>query len=63
MNKQLNPDEAVAYGATIQAGIIKGGQEVDGAVDRDCGADEEDRIEIIDVLPITIGVSVIDRDR
>ena len=53
----------MAYGATIQAGILKGGQEVDGGIDRDCGADEDDKIEIIDVLPITIGVSVIDRDR
>lgn len=24
MNKQLHPDEAVAYGATVQAGILSG---------------------------------------
>ena len=24
LNKRLNPDEAVAYGATVQAGILSG---------------------------------------
>ena len=45
LNRKLNPDEAVAYGATVQAGILAGSQEV---------AD----IEFSDVIPISIGTVV-----
>lgn len=50
LNKMLNPDEAIAIGATIQAGIEKGAQEVSD-------------VNIIDSLPMSIGMSIIDRDR
>ena len=46
----LNPDEAIAIGATIQAGIEKGAQEVTD-------------VNITDSLPMSIGMSIIDRDR
>ena len=43
LNKMLNPDEAVAIGATVQAGIISGSEAV---------AD----IDFTDVLPLSIGL-------
>ncbi len=45
LNKMLNPDEAVAIGATIQAGIISGAESV---------AD----IDFNDALPLSIGLRI-----
>ncbi|KAF7362090.1 Heat shock protein 70 [Mycena venus] len=41
LSKGINPDEAVAYGAALQGGIISG---------------QEDRALIIDVVPLTLGI-------
>ena len=45
LNKQLNPDEAVAIGATIQAGILS-------------GADSVADIDFTDALPLSIGLRI-----
>ena len=47
MNKQLHPDEAVAYGATVQAGILSG-QSMSSAID----------ILLLDVTPLSLGIRV-----
>ncbi|KAF7298149.1 hypothetical protein HMN09_01036400 [Mycena chlorophos] len=41
LSKGINPDEAVAYGAAVQGGILSG---------------EEDSVTIIDVAPLTLGI-------
>ncbi|KAJ7072530.1 heat shock protein 70 [Mycena amicta] len=41
LSKGINPDEAVAYGAAVQAGVLSG---------------EEDSVTIIDVAPLTLGI-------
>ena len=46
LNKRLNPDEAVAYGATVQAGILSGNQ-------TQAIAD----ILLMDVVGLSLGVS------
>ncbi|KAF8586214.1 heat shock protein 70 [Ramaria rubella] len=43
-SKGINPDEAVAYGATVQAGVLSG-------VDT-----EEDSVTLIDISPLTLGI-------
>jgi len=45
LNKSINPDEAVAYGAAIQAAILNG--------DKD---EELNKIVVLDVCPLTIGI-------
>ena len=50
LNKSINPDEAVAIGATIMAGILSGSQAVS-------------QIQVRDVVPIGIGLKVRDIQR
>lgn len=47
-NKGINPDEAVAYGASVQASILGG------------DADEEfNKILLLDVAPLTLGIETV----
>uniref|UniRef100_A0AC35FZT0 Uncharacterized protein n=1 Tax=Panagrolaimus sp. PS1159 TaxID=55785 RepID=A0AC35FZT0_9BILA len=50
INKTINADEAVAYGAAIQAAIIN------GEIERQCN------MVLMDVTPLSIGISVKDCD-
>jgi len=43
LNKDINPDEAVAYGAAVQASILS-------------GANQQDQVLLIDVTPLTLGI-------
>jgi len=47
-NRGINPDEAVAYGAAVQGGVL-------------CGADEDDPRELllIDRTPLTLGIETV----
>lgn len=42
-SKSINPDEAVAYGAAVQGGILSGATNTDGVI-------------LIDVNPLTLGI-------
>lgn len=42
-SKGINPDEAVAFGAAVQAGILSGAEGSDGVI-------------LIDVAPLTLGI-------
>jgi len=44
-NKSINPDEAVAYGAAIQAGLLSGS---------DMG--DHDQLVLVDVTPLSLGI-------
>ena len=46
LNKRLNPEEAVAYGATVQAGILSGNQ-----------AEEIKEIQPRDIVGFSLGVN------
>ena len=48
LNKRLNPDEAVAYGATIEAAIQMGNYAED--------------VVLLDVCPFSLGIAVVDPD-
>ncbi len=45
LNKSINPDEAVAYGAAVQAAILTGTQ-----------SDSLNKILLVDVTPLSIGI-------
>lgn len=45
-NKGINPDEAVAYGAAVQAGILSGKEETGGLL-------------LLDVNPLTMGIETV----
>jgi len=44
-NRSINPDEAVAYGATVQAAILT-----------KCGGEEIEDLLLIDVTPLSLGI-------
>jgi len=45
-NRGVNPDEAVAYGAAVQGGILSGEEETEGIV-------------LLDVIPLTLGIETV----
>ena len=47
-NKNINPDEAVAYGASVQGGILCGDESA-----------KEDGIVVIDMTPLTLGIETV----
>merc|ERR1712046_160908 len=47
-NRGINPDEAVAYGAAVQGGILGGEQ-----------SDETKDLLLIDVTPLTLGIETV----
>ncbi|XP_065872572.1 heat shock cognate 70 kDa protein-like [Euphorbia lathyris] len=49
--KSINPDEAVAYGAAVQAAILSGG-----------GNEEVQNLVLLDVTPLSLGIEVLGID-
>lgn len=47
-SKGINPDEAIAYGAAVQAGILSGD-----------GGEATDRIVLVDVAPLSLGIETV----
>lgn len=46
-NRGINPDEAVAYGAAVHAGVLSGATELQG------------KLVLIDVIPLSLGIETI----
>ena len=46
MSRGINPDEAVAIGAAVQASVLIGAEEMDG-------------LTLIDITPITLGIQTV----
>nr|ABO31121.1 heat shock protein 70 [Lucilia cuprina] len=47
LNKGINPDEAVAYGAAVQAAVLTGDSEVGG------------KVLMVDVIPLSLGIETV----
>jgi len=47
-SKSVNPDEAVAYGAAVQAGVLSGDEILEGK-----------EIVLIDIAPLTLGIETV----
>lgn len=48
LNRDINPDEAIAYGAAVQAGILAGDSDL-----------ESKNILLVDVTPLTLGIETV----
>ena len=46
LNKEINPDEAVAYGAAVQGAVLSG------------ASDQTKQILLLDVSPLSLGIEV-----
>jgi len=46
-NKGINPDEAVAFGAAVQAAVLSGASEL------------EDKVVLVDVTPLSLGIETV----
>jgi molecular chaperone DnaK (HSP70) len=49
LSKEINPDEAVAYGAAVQGAVLSG------------AADQTKEILLLDVAPLSLGIEVTNR--
>ena len=47
-NQGINPDEAVAWGAAVQAGILSG-----------AGDAETDKVVLVDITPLSLGIETV----
>ncbi|KAH9402863.1 Heat shock 70 kDa protein 1A [Tyrophagus putrescentiae] len=57
LNRSINPDEAVAYGAAVQAAILGGGGS-DGDASSSSSPLELTDILLVDVTPLSLGITV-----
>jgi L1 cell adhesion molecule like protein len=55
-NKSINPDEAVAYGATVQAAVLTRPPACACKACLDKGADKLDKMVLLDVAPLSLGL-------